>query len=870
MASIITKEGVDSALNSLNYRNPKSLKFRMVNAVQEIYGTYDSLDEVKSIDDEQLIKRIWGTGDDEKAIRSKRKNFNTVKFSVNADLLKLFDEGKNTEGIELGPRNTYEISREAKDKFLDSFSSTVGSGGEVSLNKIADVLNTINDIISDYDTGESEGKSKVEFEKIGNLISEMTKKMSAGKGFKITPVEEDSSSGKEEGTESDRKGLGEESTEVVEDDTEETGEEAQTGEIDSDVDIEAVDGEAEVEEIEEDEPEIEEVSDEDMEGVDGDSKTGESFKDDLEKVSDGSGLDAFEDLGEFDEDEILEIDDDEELEEIETDVIEDTEDSDNEDTSEEVVKDETEETSEDAETGEINSDVDMEDVAGEAEIEENSKGAIAAGEFDDSEAGESNKDDLGEVSDGSGLDAFEDLGEFDEDEIVEIDDDEELEEIETDEIEDTEDSDNEEGYDDTELEKADDDVETIDEDTEIEEIEDDSELEDISEEAVEADIEEIDDDEKIEEMDELSGEEEFSEAEDSKKEEITGIDDEDIEELDEDTAIEEVDDEDIEDIDEDDELEEFEEVDESPETASPIDQSGLQYDEPDDEFNLEKLASDVEKRKVLAERFDGYLGAMERYYNQYLLVPAGKYTIGVQYPLRDQAKLHEEYLEAFYLGKYPVTNALFEIFIERTGYITTAEEVGSSTVYFGRYQTIIDKNTGRPTSVWNASYSTETIEGACWYQPFGPESNLHKKRAHPVVHISFKDAVAFSAWIGKRLPSENEWESAARTREGFHYPWGNKWKDGCCNIDDSAVSDTTPVDEYKSGSNNLELYDFLGNVLEWTSDEVAEEFEGTVGTPYHIAKGGSWISDKTITLTSRFKFEPDFTSNILGFRCVAF
>jgi formylglycine-generating enzyme required for sulfatase activity len=259
---------------------------------------------------------------------------------------------------------------------------------------------------------------------------------------------------------------------------------------------------------------------------------------------------------------------------------------------------------------------------------------------------------------------------------------------------------------------------------------------------------------------------------------------------------------------------------------------------------------------------------MERYYNQYLRVPAGVYLVGSPAPSGEELAEQHIKLESFYMGKFPITNALFEIFIDGTGYKTTAEKCGYSTVYQGRFQKITDR-TGRCKSVWRAASTPETINKANWFQPFGPGSTLHKKRNHPVVHVSLNDAMAFSAWIGKKIPAEYEWEAGVRTDLGNVFPWGDRWQDNICNTEEAGIADTAAVDRHVAGENALGIACTLGNVLEWTADSCEPRFHLSSRTTFFIAKGGSWISDQTIRPYSRFRFEKDFTANILGFRSIA-
>jgi formylglycine-generating enzyme required for sulfatase activity len=278
---------------------------------------------------------------------------------------------------------------------------------------------------------------------------------------------------------------------------------------------------------------------------------------------------------------------------------------------------------------------------------------------------------------------------------------------------------------------------------------------------------------------------------------------------------------------------------------------------------------DLRSQKLLAEKFDGFLGVMERYYNQYLLIAEKNYVVGSQNPLKGEFKAHSVQLPAFYMGKFPVTNALFEVFVDRTGYVTTAERRGEATVYQARFQKTVDPESGRIKSVWHAFHQRDVVKGACWYQPFGPGSGLHDKRNHPVVQVSLQDALAFAAWTGKRLPREVEWEAAARGGEGLLLPWGDQWLDDRCNTEETGIGDTAPVDRFPTGASALGICDCLGNVLEWTLDAAPALFEGGGQPAALIARGGSWISDNSVRLYSRFRVSADFCANILGFRCLA-
>ena len=339
---------------------------------------------------------------------------------------------------------------------------------------------------------------------------------------------------------------------------------------------------------------------------------------------------------------------------------------------------------------------------------------------------------------------------------------------------------------------------------------------------------------------------------------------EEVEELAEDEVLEEVEvgDNEFEGDEAADDFEGVEEEHEPEEVGLPDDSLGQEYSDEESEK--------IDQDKLLAEQFDGFLGTMDRYYNQYILIPEGEYIIGSRNGKKDARPEQNVRLSSFYIGQYPVVNGLFEIFVEKTGYKTFAEKIGYGTVYYGRFQKAKDERTGLMTSTWNSSLHCENVEGACWYQPSGPGSTLHNKRTHPVVQITREDAMAFAAWTGKKLPTEAEWEVAARTASGWIYPWGPDWRNDSCNLEESCIGDTTPVDQYAEFKNDFGIADTMGNVMEWTSDGLETISNKANESGYYIAKGGNWVSGNDIKLFDRSKLEPETHSNILGFRCVVY
>jgi formylglycine-generating enzyme required for sulfatase activity len=277
------------------------------------------------------------------------------------------------------------------------------------------------------------------------------------------------------------------------------------------------------------------------------------------------------------------------------------------------------------------------------------------------------------------------------------------------------------------------------------------------------------------------------------------------------------------------------------------------------------INANSERARYLAEDFNDSLAAMDKFHNQYILIPQGHYVIGSRQAQRGTQAESVKELTAFYIGKFPVTNALFEIFIEKTGYKTTAEKLGFGLVYYPRCRQTKNERSGLNMVTYRSALVSEVVKDACWYQPSGPGSTLHHKRNHPVVQVGLEDALAFAAWTGKRLPREEEWEAAGRGVKGLIYPWGARWKKGACNMEESDLGDTAPVEFYAEFGHEFGLVDMLGNVLEWTLDTSEEN-----GRRYYVVKGGSWISKPGVRLTERLKLEKETCSNILGFRCVAY
>ncbi len=761
----ITLNGVDQAISNLNYKNNESLKYRLASLIRHNYTSEGSVESLKSIPSDEIVKALWDTGDDFKAIKTRRKNLNTIKSSVNADFKSLYHQEKNPEGIIIGPDNIFVMSDEAKAKTLEELGYELKNPGKISTNRIMDLLQTVNDAFA--------GPEDIAAIEQAEYLTAMDKIRSIIKGLSETVEVADLKPAKET---ADNPSIPS-GTEPVPPASQNVDTQIGHG-FPSSMDEARVGSGSDTvgtADSEEGEAGANRQDDGDASGGFGDQQDAgfAGGSDSLENELPAGDIepDAFEDVEEIDDTDPEEVI--EELEDIET-----------EDVIEEPLADD------DVET-EAFTDGNGQQDAGFADGSDSLENELPAGDIEP--------------------DAFEDVEEIDDTDPEEVI--EELEDVETEAFTDRngqQDAGFADGSDSLENELPEGDIEP---------------------DAFE-DVEEIDDT------------------------------DPDVEEIDDtDPEVEEIDDTDQEEV-----IEELEEENRNEETGEEI---GLPVESLESERSYEH-DDDMRKKRLLAEEFDGYLGTMDRYCNHYILIPGGNYIVGSKQPRRDEKPERVVRLESFYLGRFPVTNALFEIFVEKTGYRTTAEKVGHGAVYYGRFQRTTDVNTGYITSTWNSSIISKTLEGACWYQPLGPGSMLHNKRNHPVVQISHEDAMAFAAWTGKRLPTEDEWEAAARTANGWIYPWGEDWREDCCNIESNGIGNTTAVDTYLKFENEFGIVDTIGNVLEWTIDGLGAMNPDETGRKHAISKGGSWISGDDVRLTGRFRLDPETHSNILGFRCVAY
>ena len=217
-------------------------------------------------------------------------------------------------------------------------------------------------------------------------------------------------------------------------------------------------------------------------------------------------------------------------------------------------------------------------------------------------------------------------------------------------------------------------------------------------------------------------------------------------------------------------------------------------------------------------------------------VPGGRFLMGSDRHYPEEAPQHPVELDGFWLDRFPVTNASFQRFVEATHWVTVAERPvdpsdcpGAPAAALVPGSLVFHKPPKR-VSLDNWGHWWRYVPGACWKHPEGPASDLEGRGKHPVVHLAFEDVQAFATWAGKQLPTEAEWERAARGGlEDAEYAWGDELAPGGRhlanvwqgefphqNLRSDGYEGTSPVGAFPS--NGYGLYDMIGNVWEWTAD----------------------------------------------------
>jgi len=246
-----------------------------------------------------------------------------------------------------------------------------------------------------------------------------------------------------------------------------------------------------------------------------------------------------------------------------------------------------------------------------------------------------------------------------------------------------------------------------------------------------------------------------------------------------------------------------------------------------------------------------------------VFVPAGEFIMGSESLGDDERPVRTVYLDAFWIDRYEVTNQRFARFVNETNYQTEAETRGWGWVNMG--------------DEW------EEVDGANWRHPGGPGSSINGKLEHPVVLVSWHDAQAYCNWAQKRLPTEAEWEKAARgpllaPERERHFAWGPQFSPDKTNTKESNQNDTTPVGSFSpQGDSPYGAADMTGNVWEWVSDWYGSSYyqEAPLTNPpgpstgtNKVLRGGSWLFDEFYArIAFRYNIQPDYAYDFTGFRC---
>jgi formylglycine-generating enzyme required for sulfatase activity len=261
------------------------------------------------------------------------------------------------------------------------------------------------------------------------------------------------------------------------------------------------------------------------------------------------------------------------------------------------------------------------------------------------------------------------------------------------------------------------------------------------------------------------------------------------------------------------------------------------------------------------------------------------------FPADGEGPVREITLDPFYIDAAPVTNAQFAEFLQATCYRTEAERFGWSFVFQGHIpeeqRATLVKDTVLAAPWWCK------VERAAWDHPEGPDSNVAGRENHPVTHVSWNDAAEFARWAGKRLPTEAEWEFAARGGlEQKRYPWGdeltpegrhvcNIWQGEFPTLDlaEDGYAGTSPVKAYPA--NGYGLYSLSGNTWEWCADWFHRSYHlvGARSNPIgpaqggaRVMRGGSYLCHASYCnryrVAARTANSPDSSTTNIGFRCV--
>jgi formylglycine-generating enzyme required for sulfatase activity len=297
-------------------------------------------------------------------------------------------------------------------------------------------------------------------------------------------------------------------------------------------------------------------------------------------------------------------------------------------------------------------------------------------------------------------------------------------------------------------------------------------------------------------------------------------------------------------------------------------------------------------------------------------IPGGTFRMGSDRHYAEEAPAHRVTVDGFWIDATPVTNAQFRAFVKETGYITWAELPPDPGDYPGALPNMLKAGglvftpPSKAVDLGDWSQWWRFTFGACWRRPYGKGSHIGGLDDHPVVQVAYKDAEAYAAWAGKALPTEAEWELAARGGlEDAEFAWGDEFMPGGRhmantwqgefpheNLRSDGWARTSPVRAF--APNGYGVYDMIGNVWEWTTDwfaarhtadaakaccvpanprggprEWSHDPRDRVRMPRKVLKGGSHLCApnycRRYRPAARHAEQVDTTTSHVGFRCVA-